>query len=82
MSNSIRDTYKYHFKVGNLIVHRGITNNLKLRELQHKTSGRYTMQSGKRIYWRDGHIVQKGNVTTKEAVLEWEEEQHRLFGGT
>ena len=28
----IRDTFKYHFKVGNLIVHGGITNNLLRRE--------------------------------------------------
>ena len=36
-----RDTYKYHFKKGNKIVHTGITNDLERREQEHKRwSGR------------------------------------------
>lgn len=31
-----RDTYKYHFKLGNKIVHTGITNNLDRREQEHQ----------------------------------------------
>ncbi len=31
-----RDTYKYHFKKGNKIVHTGITNDLEWREQEHK----------------------------------------------
>ena len=31
-----RSIYKYHFKVGNKIVHRGITSNLERREREHK----------------------------------------------
>ena len=31
-----RDTYKYHFKKGNKIVHTGITNDLERREQEHK----------------------------------------------
>ena len=31
-----RDTYKYHFKVGNRIVHTGITNDIDRREGEHK----------------------------------------------
>lgn len=69
--SSKRATYKYHFKVGNAIVQRGITNNLKRRETELKGSGRYTTVSGKRHYWRDGHITQIGNATTREAGLKW-----------
>ncbi len=77
-----RDTYKYHFKVGQVIVHRGITNNLLARESQHRNSGRYTFYNGQRLYWLDGHIVQIGNATTREAALAWERDQHGGFGGT
>jgi hypothetical protein len=81
MSNQDRDTYKYHFKVHGLIVHRGITNNLQKRENEHRNSGRYTNYNLQRFYWIDGHIVQVGNITTKEAALEWEREQHDFYGG-
>ncbi|MCE4564111.1 hypothetical protein INQ51_07290 [Maribellus sp. CM-23] len=67
-----RDTYKYWFKVGNLKVHCGITDNLLRRESEHKNSGRYTTYNGLRYYWQNGHIVQVGNITTKEAAMEWE----------
>ena len=82
MANQIRDIYKYHFKVGNLIVHRGITQDLISRESQHQSSGSYNTFIGERYYWKDGHIVQIGNITTREAALAWEREQHRLHGGT
>ena len=55
-----RDTYKYHFKVGNRIVHRGITNDLNRREEELKQT------------WPDGHITQVGNITTRDAGLRWE----------
>ena len=67
-----RDTYKYWFKVGHLKVHCGITYDLSRRELEHRNSGRYTIYNGQRYYWRDGHIVQEGNITTREAAMEWE----------
>ena len=57
-----RDTYKYHFKVGNEIKHCGRTNNLNRREYEHQKN------------WPKGHIVQVGNVTTEEAAKKWEEE--------
>ena len=31
-----RDTYKYHFKRGNKILHTGITNDLDRREGEHQ----------------------------------------------
>ena len=30
-----RDTYKYEFKIGNKIVHKGITDDLPRREGEH-----------------------------------------------
>lgn len=70
--NEKRDTYKYYFKVGNLIVHCGITNNLMVRESQHQNSNKYTLQNEKRHYWKNGHIVQVGNMTTRRAAMAWE----------
>lgn len=34
-----RDTYKYVFKVGNRIVHGGITNDLERRGREHQQEG-------------------------------------------
>lgn len=58
-----RDTYKYNFKVGNKIVHRGITEDLEQREQQHQQK------------WPKGHIKQVGRRTSEEAAREWEKEQ-------
>jgi len=69
---SIRDTYKYWIKVGNLKVKYGITDNLSKREREHQNSCRYTIYNGQQYFWKDGHIVQEGNITTREAALEWE----------
>ena len=60
-----RNTYKYHYKQGNRIVHTGITDDLKRREQEHQK------QYGK------GHIKQVGRATTREAALKWEGEQTR-----
>ncbi len=72
MANQIRDTYKYWFKVGNLRVHCGITNDLSRREREHQLSGKVTIRNGKKYYWQNGHIVKVGNVTTREAAMNWE----------
>ena len=56
-----RDTYKYHFKLGNRIVHTGVTNDLARREEEHR-----------RVSGIDGHIEQVGRRTTRAAALEWE----------
>lgn len=58
-----RKIHKYCFKVGNKIVHRGITDNLERREGEHKQR------------WPKGHIKQVGRRTTDEAAREWEKEQ-------
>lgn len=58
-----RDTYKYAFKVGNKILHKSITDDLKRRETEHQQK------------WPTGHIKQVGIKTTEEAARKWEEEQ-------
>ena len=60
-----RNTYKYRFKVGNKVVHCGITNDLERRELEHKNN------------WPNGHIVQVGRITTEESARKWEEQQRK-----
>lgn len=62
-----RDTYKYHFKIGNKIVHTGITYDIDRREAEHKR------EQG----WGKGHIKQVGLRTTRGAATEWEQEQAR-----
>jgi predicted GIY-YIG superfamily endonuclease len=64
-----RDTFKYQFKVGKKIVHRGITNDLDRREAEHQAS---------RQPWANGHIVKVGNITTREAAQAWEAEQKKI----
>lgn len=58
-----RRTYKYQFKIGNEIVHGGITNDLERREQEHKRE------------WPEGHIRQVGRRTTEEAARKWEDEK-------
>ena len=59
-----RDTYKYHFKKGNRIVHTGITNDLDRREQEHQQD-----------FGESGHIKKVGRATTRDAAQEWEREQ-------
>ena len=63
-----RDTFKYQFKVGKRIVHRGITSDLDRREAEHQRS---------RQPWANGHIRKVGNATTREAAQAWESEQKK-----
>ena len=60
-----RVAYKYHFKLGNKIVHTGITNDIDRREAEHRS------ERG----WGKGHIKQVGHRTTRKDALEWEQEQ-------
>lgn len=62
---AFRDTYKYHFKVGNKIVHTGVTNDLGRRKGEHQ------QHRG----WSKGRIEQVGNITSRDAALEWEADQ-------
>ena len=58
-----RDIYKYQFKIGNKIVHGGITKDLDRRASEHQQK------------WPDGHIVQVGRRTTLEAARQWEKDK-------
>ncbi len=58
-----RDTYKYQFKVGNKIVHGGITDDLERREAEHQQK------------WPKGHIKQVGRRTTEKVAREWEKDK-------
>ena len=58
-----RNTYKYLFKVGNKIVHGGITEDLERREQEHKA------------IWPKGHITPVGRRTTEDAARKWEEDK-------
>jgi predicted GIY-YIG superfamily endonuclease len=60
MASTNRNTYKYHMKVGNKIVHRGITNDLERREIEHQQKH------------PDAHIMKVGNKTTRPGALKWE----------
>ncbi len=60
-----RDTYKYHYKTGNKIVHSGITDDLERREQEHQQE------------WPKGHIKQVGQKTTEDAARKWEEDQEK-----
>ena len=55
-----RDTYKYHLKVGNKVIHRGVTNDLERREKEHQKN------------FPASHIVKIGRKTTMSAALKWE----------
>ena len=57
-----RDTYKYAFKKGHKIVHKGITDDLERRESEHQQK------------WPGGHIKQVGRRTTEEAARQWEKD--------
>ena len=61
-----RDTYKYHFKLRNKILHTGITNDLDRREQEHQ-----------RDIDPKGHIYKVGRQTTKKGAKSWEDEQRR-----
>jgi predicted GIY-YIG superfamily endonuclease len=56
----MRDTYKYHLKRGQQIVHRGITNDLDRRKQEHQ------------VKYPGTKINQVGRKTTRDAALEWE----------
>ncbi len=56
----MRDTYKYHLKNGQRIVHRGITNDLNRREQEHQ------------VEYPRSKIKPVGRRSTRGAALKWE----------
>lgn len=73
-----KDTYRYWFKVGNLKITCGITQNLVKREYELKKSGKYTVHNGTRYYWANGRILQQGHITTQTEALNWQKENNCL----
>lgn len=55
-----KDTYKYHLKRGNTVVHRGITNDLDRRENEHQQEH------------PGAEIKQVGRRTDRDSALKWE----------
>ncbi len=58
-----RDTFKYQQKIGNKIMHGGITNDLERREQEHQQD------------WPKSHITQIGRRTTEDAARQWEKDK-------
>lgn len=58
-----RNWYTYYFKVGDRIVHKGITQDLARREEEHQ------------LKWPSGHIVQVGGLKTEDEARAWEKAQ-------
>ncbi len=55
-----RDHWTYRFKVGQKIVHTGITTDPDRREADHKRR------------WPSGHLVIEGSAKTEEGARDWE----------
>ena len=62
-----RNTFTYDFKVGNKIVHSGITNDLERREAEHQQR------------WPKGHIKKVGSAKTEEGARAWEETKQKTI---
>jgi len=62
-----RDTFTYDFKIGQKIVHSGITDDLERRETEHRER------------WPKGHIVKVGAAKTEEAARAWEETKQKTI---
>lgn len=62
-----RNTFTYDFKVGQKIVHSGITQDLEKREMEHQQR------------WPKGHIVKVGVAKTEEAARAWEETKQKTI---
>ena len=57
-----QDTYRYHWKKENKVVHRGVTNDLYRRQAEHQEQ------------FPGAKIEQIGRRTTRDAALRWERE--------
>lgn len=63
MSQNFRTFDKYVMKVGNCIVHGGITKRpLNVREKEHQRK------------WPNAHIEKVGRKTTEEGARKWEKD--------
>ncbi len=55
-----RDYFTYDFKVGDTVVHSGITRDPRRRELEHK------------LRWETGRLVVVGRTKTEESARKWQ----------
>jgi len=62
-----RNTWTYHFKVGNKIVHSGITDDPERREDEHQ------------VRWPKGRLVIDGAAKTEEGARKWEETKRKTI---
>ena len=58
-----RAWHTYHFKIGNKIIHKGITKDLDRREGEHQALN------------PEGHIFEVGGAKTEKGARDWEKEQ-------
>jgi hypothetical protein len=58
-----RDTYTYKFKVGNKVLHGGITKDPDRREQEHQAN-----------IAEKGHLLIIGNIKTEDGARKWEED--------
>lgn len=56
----VRDTFKYHLKLGNKIIDKSITYDLTRREALHQKE------------FPGSRVVQVGRRTTRSRALDWE----------
>ena len=59
------NTYKYRLKVGDRVIHHGITTDLRRREFEHRRR------------WPGARIEQVGEATTHQEAWEWERQVKR-----
>jgi hypothetical protein len=59
--------YTYEYKVGNKVVHRGMTTDLDRRETEHQRR------------WPGGQIVQVGGKKTETQARAWEANQDKTI---
>jgi predicted GIY-YIG superfamily endonuclease len=62
-----RDHYTYDFKVGNKIVHSGITTDPERRAQEHERR------------WPGGHMNVVGSAKTEEGARKWEETKQKTI---
>lgn len=60
-----RNWYRYDFKVGDVIRHSGITQDLERRETEHRNR------------WPGGRIVPVGPAVSEETAREWEKTKQK-----
>lgn len=69
--NKKKEFYRYHFRIGGAVVHKGFTKNISATEILLRQSGRTTNYYGQMLKWSNGTVIQEGNQTTYDKAHEW-----------